>query len=215
MPTRHLTTDQKVGGSSPFGRASDQGRDQRKRRLRPSFFPMKCRDLPHGGTVVLRWCSVVTVLSGQGFVPPRADQCVCVPPSPDHGLGACRPVVDHYPLWTSLWISPVGYGAPAARTPALPPAPIGPGTEQPARRQASDDTPSRHPARARCPHLTGHPSRPAGARRQARRAPPRAATTRAGRMPNNHHAPCREPGGRRGLRCTDLADESVPMHCLS
>ena len=33
MPTRHLTTDQKVGGSSPFGRAKDQGRDQGKRLL--------------------------------------------------------------------------------------------------------------------------------------------------------------------------------------
>jgi hypothetical protein len=29
------TTDQKVRGSSPFGRAADQGRDQRNRRLRP------------------------------------------------------------------------------------------------------------------------------------------------------------------------------------
>jgi hypothetical protein len=30
-----LIADQKVGGSSPFGRARDQGRDQQKRRLWP------------------------------------------------------------------------------------------------------------------------------------------------------------------------------------
>ncbi len=34
-PARLLTTDQKVGGSSPFGRATDQGRDQQKCGLRP------------------------------------------------------------------------------------------------------------------------------------------------------------------------------------
>ena len=37
----HLTTDQKVRGSSPFGRTAGQGRHQRKRGWRPYSFPVR------------------------------------------------------------------------------------------------------------------------------------------------------------------------------
>jgi hypothetical protein len=134
----------------------------------------------------------------------RADQCVCVPPSLDHGRSACRPVVDHCLLWIPLQISPVGFrpGQPAHlrhRSLQSVPAPC-------SRRDGEHLTTRRpgQPGTGRRQHATGHPSRPAGARRQAPGAPPRAAATRAGRMPNGHHAPCREPIGRSGLRCTDL-----------
>jgi hypothetical protein len=59
---------------------------------------------------VLRWRSSVTVLSGRGSIPDRADQCFCESPSLDHGRGACRPTVDHCPLWSELSFFFVGAG---------------------------------------------------------------------------------------------------------
>jgi hypothetical protein len=45
------STDQEVGGLSPFGRASDQGCDQQKRGSRARFVPSRRRDLPDSGSL--------------------------------------------------------------------------------------------------------------------------------------------------------------------
>ena len=91
MPCRLRT--RRLGVRVPSG-AKDQGRDQQKRRLRPWFFPSKCRDLPDRGSLVLRWCSSVSRRS----VLVCADQCFCVSPSLDHHFAPSP----RCPLWSLL-----------------------------------------------------------------------------------------------------------------
>src|SRR5437016_9172147 len=62
-----------------------------------------CRDLPHGGSVVLRWCSIVGVPSRAGSFPPVLTARFASR-SMDHGLCPRRWAVDHCPLRSVLWI---------------------------------------------------------------------------------------------------------------
>jgi hypothetical protein len=80
----HLTTDQKVGGSSPFGRARDQGRDRRKRRSRPLFFPPNAASFHILGP----WC------------PDGAPLSVCC-----FGWGSCRSVLTSGYACRPVWIT--------------------------------------------------------------------------------------------------------------
>ncbi len=130
------TTDQKVGGSSPFGRAT---------RLRPwpaetpATALIRSQDVPRSSTMWERGAPMVLERHRAvwaGSVPDRADQCFCVPPGLDHGRSARRPTVDHRPLRTLLWIFTVGAATQAAlRTRAARPP-----------RQATGRTPAATPS---------------------------------------------------------------------
>jgi hypothetical protein len=69
----HLTTDQKVRGSNPFGRATSYDLWPAQTRVR------RLSRFVHCGPVVLLWCSYVSEL----FVPGRAAACCSAWPRPD------------------------------------------------------------------------------------------------------------------------------------
>ena len=62
VTTRHLTTDQRVGGSSPFGRAKIKAVTS-MHGVAALFVPKLGLIVPDSGTLVLRWCSIVWRLS--------------------------------------------------------------------------------------------------------------------------------------------------------